>query len=226
MLQHLVNLIFPLVCAGCKGILLEAEASICVGCRHEMPITNHFSDFDNDAFKLFYGRIDVVFVATLFYFQKQSLVQEMIYSLKYRGNQNIGDVLGSWIGSKIKELDVCKTFDYIIPVPLHARKLRTRGYNQLTMFGNALAKSTDIKFETSILKRNIYSKSQTKKTILNRNLFQSAVFEAIFDESHTNKHFLIVDDVLTTGATIEACAKALQKIPGAKISVVCMAFTH
>ena len=105
-LQHLINLVFPKVCAACKNILLEAENIICTSCRHEMPTTNHYLDLDNDAFKLFYGRVDVVFVATLFYFQKQSLVQEMIYSLKYRGNQDVGTTLGFWMGSNLKPLAV------------------------------------------------------------------------------------------------------------------------
>ena len=226
MLHHLINLVFPKICAGCKGVLLEAEQTICVSCRHKMPVTNHFIDFENDAFKIFYGRLDVAFVAALFYFQKQSLVQEMIYSLKYRGNQKVGNILGLWVGAKLKCLEICKTFDYIIPVPLHQRKYRKRGYNQLTTFGMALSETIFVAYDDSILKRNIYSQSQTKKSLNNRNVLQSAIFEATFDESHHNKHFLIIDDVLTTGATIEGCAKALQKIPGTKISVVCMAYTH
>ena len=226
MLQHLINLVFPKVCAACKGILLEAEQSICVSCRHEMPLTNHFIDFQNDAFKVFYGRLDVAFVATLFFFQKQSLVQETIYSLKYRGNQEVGKTLGLWVGGELKILEISKTFDYIIPVPLHRRKFRKRGYNQLTTFGMALSETISVSFDDGILQRNLYSKSQTKKSLNSRNALQSSVFEAVFNESHHNKHFLIIDDVLTTGSTIEACARALQKIPGAKISVVCMAYTH
>lgn len=226
MLNHLINLIFPKVCAGCKGILLEAEAVICTSCRHEIPTTTHFSDFNNDAFKVFYGRVDMVFVATLFYFQKQSLVQEIIYSLKYRGNQEVGKSLGYWVGENLKNLEISKTFDMIIPVPLHSKKLRKRGYNQVTKFGQSIAEILKIELNENILKRNINTKSQTKKSIFNRNQIDETVFEAVFDESHSNKHFLIIDDVLTTGATIEACAKALQKIPDSKISVVCMAFTH
>ena len=226
MLNHLINLIFPKVCAGCKSILLDAEDSICTSCRHEIPTTNHFSELENDAFKVFYGRVDVVFVAALLYFQKQSLVQEIIYSLKYRGNQSIGKTLGFWVAHNLKNLAVTKTFDVIIPVPLHAKKMRKRGYNQVTKFGNSIADVLNIEYNELILRRNIYTKSQTKKSIFGRSKVNEEVFEATFNESHHHKHFLIIDDVLTTGATVAACAIAMQKIPGAKISVVCMAFTH
>ena len=226
MLEHLVNLFFPKVCAACKGILNTNENTICTGCRHELPVTNHFTDFENDAYKMFYGRIDVHFVASLLYFQKHSLVQEIIYSLKYRGNQQVGRTLGLWAASYLHDISTIQKFDFLVSVPLHPRKMRSRGYNQVFQFGEAISETLDIPFEPKLLKRNVYTKSQTKKNLIKRNELKTNVFEAVFENHHHEKHFVILDDVLTTGSTIEACAKALQKIPGAKISVVCMAFTH
>jgi ComF family protein len=114
----------------------------------------------------------------------------------------------------------------IIPVPLHKKKLKERGYNQVSTFGKALSAEFNISYEDSILIRTVYSKTQSKKNLLDRSEGISAVFDVSFTEEHHNKHFLLVDDVITTGATLEACARALLKIPGAKISIVCMAMAQ
>ena len=225
MINALINLLFPKVCAGCKAILLTEEVAICTNCRHEIPTTNQHLDLNNEIHRLFYGKIDFEFAASLLYFQKQGLVQEIIFSLKYRRNQQIGTVLGFWMGLTIKNLPVVNTIDYIIPVPLHPRKFRKRGYNQVTTFGQALSECLEKPFNESILKRIKYSKSQTKKTFSNRTKIDAAAFDVTFDSSHHNKHFLLIDDVLTTGTTIEACVIALRKIPGVKISLITIAMT-
>jgi ComF family protein len=116
--------------------------------------------------------------------------------------------------------------DVIIPVPLHKKRLKERGYNQVTNFGLALSKNFEIPLNDSILKRKVYSKTQSKKNLLGRTEGIETVFDVAFNEEDTNKHYLLIDDVLTTGATLEACSKALLKIPGAKISIVCMAMAH
>ncbi len=225
MLHRLIDLLFPKVCAGCKSILLMEEIAICTDCRHEIPTTNHHLGAKNEIHALFYGKINLDFAASLFYFQKQGLVQELIFSLKYRGNQELGTVLGFWMGEKIKNLPIVKSFDYIIPVPLHPRKMRKRGYNQISTFGKALSEIIEKPFEESILKRAVYSKSQTKKSFFERTQIDKTAFEVVFDSSHHDKHFLLIDDVLTTGTTIESCAFALLKIPGAKISLATIAMT-
>ena len=225
MFKHIINLLFPKVCAACKSILLNEEICICTNCRHEIPITNHHIETSNEIHRLFYGKIALEFAASLFYFQKHGLVQELIFSLKYRGNQEIGTVLGFWMGENIKNLEVSNTFDYIIPVPLHPRKLRKRGYNQVTTFGNALSEVLDKPFAETILKRVTHSKSQTKKTFLKRTQIDETAFDINFSHEFQNKHFLLIDDVLTTGSTIEACAIAIRKIPGAKISLATISIT-
>ena len=226
MLKHIINLLFPKVCAGCKSILLSEEICICTNCRHEIPLTNHHLKAKNEIHQLFYGKIALEFAASLFYFQKHGLVQELIFSLKYRGNQEIGTVLGHWLGENIKNLPIVDSFDYIIPVPLHSQKLRKRGYNQVTTFGKALSEVLEKPFEENILKRVTYSKSQTQKSFLKRTQIDKTAFDVSFIDAHHNKHFLLIDDVLTTGSTIEACAIALQKIPGVKISLVTISITN
>ena len=223
MFKSLLHLFFPPTCAGCKTILIANENVICTSCRHEMPLTKHHLNPENDAYRKFYGRIPVEHVSALVYFHKKGIVQELIHSLKYRGQEAIGTVFGEWYAEELKNIPVLRTVDTIIPVPLHPKKLRERGYNQVTEFGNALAKSLRIPVNTSILFRQVYSKTQSQKNRLGRTEGIDTIFDVSFDEKDHNKHFLLIDDVITTGATLEVCAKALLKIPGTKISIVCMA---
>jgi ComF family protein len=191
-----------------------------------MPLTQHHLNPENDAYKKFYGRIPVEHVSALVYFHKNGIVQELIHSLKYRGQEAIGTVLGEWYGEELKSSQLLQTVDAIIPVPLHPKKLRERGYNQVTEFGNALAKKLEIPVNNSILYRQVYSKTQSQKNRLGRTEGIDTIFDVSFDEKDHNKHFLLIDDVITTGATLEVCAKALLKIPGTKISIVCMAMAN
>ena len=223
MFQSLIQLFFPPSCAGCKTVLIANENVICTKCRHEIPLTQHHLNPENEAFKKFYGRIPVEHVSALLYFHKKGIVQKLIHSLKYRGQEAIGGVLGEWYAEELKNNPILKTVDSIIPVPLHPKKLRERGYNQVTEFGNALAASLGVCVNNEILFRQIYSTTQSQKNRLGRTEGIDSVFDVSFSERDHNLHFLLIDDVITTGATLEVCAKALLKIPGAKISIVCMA---
>jgi ComF family protein len=223
MFKSLLYLFFPPICAGCKTVLIANENVICTKCRHEIPLTQHHLNPENEAFKKFYGRIPVEHVSALLYFHKKGIVQELIHSLKYRGQEDIGTALGEWYAEELKSHQQLQNVDSIIPVPLHPKKLRERGYNQVSQFGNALAKSLQIPINNEILFRQVYSKTQSQKNRLGRTEGIDTIFDVKFTESDHNKHFLLIDDVITTGATLEVCAKALLKIPGAKISIVCMA---
>ncbi|MFN3967523.1 ComF family protein [Flavobacterium sp.] len=226
MWNHLLNLFFPKSCAGCHAILLSDEKVICTHCRHEIPLTNHHKIEENEIFQKFYGRIPLEFGAALFYFHKKGIVQEMMHQLKYKGNQEIGTIVGDWYSAELKDLETMKNIDYIIPVPLHKRRFRERGYNQVTTFGKALAQNLNIPYEESVLQRKLYTKTQTKKSLLGRADINKTIFEVTFSENHHDKHFLLIDDVMTTGSTLEACSRELLKIPNAKISIVCMAMAH
>lgn len=227
MFYYLTNLFFPKVCLGCDSLLLSNEKVICTICRHEIPITNHCFIPENEAFKKFYGKIPVEFVATLVYYHKKGIVQELIHNLKYKGHQEIGSVLAEWFTDDLKSTISSHSINQIIPVPLHPKKLRHRGYNQVTTFGQCLAEKLCVTYNPNILKRNVYSKTQTKKDLLKRTeVNNQAIFEAVYTKEDYNNHFLLIDDVLTTGSTLEACSKAMLKIPGAKISIVCMAMSH
>jgi ComF family protein len=191
-----------------------------------MPLTQYHLDLKNEALKKFYGKIDIQFASAFLYFNKKGMVQELIHNLKYKGHEEIGTALGNWYVEDLKEVPFEIPFDVVIPVPLHKRKFKERGYNQITTFGKAIAEGFDIPFNENLLLRKVYSKTQSKKDLLGRSENIENIFDVEFTETNYNKHFLLVDDVLTTGATIEACSRALLKIPGAKISTICIAMAH
>lgn len=226
MFNYIIDLFFPKVCAGCHTILITNETVLCTNCRHEMPLTQYHLDPKNEAVKKFYGKINIEHASALLYFNKKGIVQELIHNLKYKGHEEIGTVLGNWYVEDLKELVLETPFDVVIPVPLHPKKFRERGYNQVTTFGKTLAKGLNISYNDAVLYRKKYSKTQSKKNLLGRSDNIENIFDVTFIAENQNKHFLIVDDVLTTGATLEACSKALLKIPGAKISIICMAMAH
>lgn len=226
MIKSLFNLFYPKVCLGCDSFMQSNENVICTSCRHELPLTKNHLEPENEITKKFYGRIDLEFACAMIYFHKKGIAQELIHNLKYRKHQEIGSFLGEWYAEDLKSLEIMKKIDYIIPVPLHKKRLRERGYNQVETFGKALSAGLEIRYEDSILKRNFHSKTQTKKSFFGRTEIKQDLFGVDFSEVNHNKHFLLIDDVITTGATIEACARALLKIPGAKISILTMAYSH
>ncbi|WP_417939128.1 ComF family protein [Flavobacterium sp. RS13.1] len=226
MLESLKNLFFPKVCAGCHSLLMTNENVICTSCRHEIPLTQYHLDTNNEAVKKFYGKIDIEHASAFLYFNKKGIVQELIHNLKYKGFEEIGTVLGNWYVEDLKSIQPKVPFDAVIPVPLHRKKFKERGYNQVANFGNALSKGLNIDYNETILFRKKYSKTQSQKNLLGRSEGIENIFDVRFSEENHNKHFLLVDDVLTTGATLEACSRALLKIPGTKISIVCMAMAN
>ena len=226
MFESIINLFFPKVCSGCSSFLLSNENVICTVCRHDIPLTNHHLNPENDAFKKFYGRIPVMHTSALFYFHKKGIVQQLIHNLKYKGHEEIGSIVGEWYAEGLSCMEFMKTVDEIIPVPLHPRKFRERGYNQVTTFGKALSGRLNIPYNDCLLVRNKYSKTQSKKNLLGRTEGIESVFDVTYSEKDHNKHFVLIDDVITTGSTLEACSRALLKIPGARISIVCMAMAQ
>ncbi len=226
MFESILNLFFPKICAGCHQLLLPQEDLICTRCRHQLPQTHHHKIPNNEALQKFYGKVPVEFAAAFLFYHKKGIVQELIQNLKYKKQPQIGRCLGTWYGHELQDLAPIQKFDVVIPVPLHAKRLKERGYNQVAEFGKALANSFGIVYHEQLLFRNTYSSTQTKKNLLSRTAMAGQTrFEALPKTTDENLHFLLVDDVLTTGSTLEACAQALLKIPGSKVSVVCMAMS-
>lgn len=225
MLKNLINLLFPNLCCGCNALLLENEGLICAKCRHELPLTQHHLHPNNSITKKFYGILPIEFGSAMLYFHKDGIVQNLIHHLKYKNKPEIGTLLGDWYAHDLQTIAATHKFSAIIPVPLHKKRLQERGYNQVTSFCEALSEQLQIELKDQLLLRTAYSKTQTKKNKEARATVKDAVFEAVYTASDHGKHFLLVDDVMTTGATLEACGKTLLKIPNAKISLLTIAYT-
>lgn len=226
MLKSLTNLLFPVTCPGCDSLLLQAETIVCTTCRHSMPFTQHHADAHNETAKKFYGRLHLEHASALVYFHKEGIVQELIHNLKYRKQQQVGKLMGEWYAPSLRDVVALQTVTDVIPVPLHPKKLRERGYNQVTEFGKAVAKGMGVHYNERILVRTNYTKTQTRKNRELRAGIINTAFDVKYSDADAGKHFLLVDDVITTGATLEACGKLLLQIPGAKVSIVTIAYAH
>lgn len=224
-LKHIYHLFFPKICACCDEVLVEGENEVCLSCIVDLPFTNFSEEENNPMEQLFYGRVPIVFACALLYYQTQGKTQKIIYALKYQGQQQLGKVLSVWMFSRLKLARRTPRFDLIVPVPLHHTKLKKRGYNQLTTFGKSLSKFLEIPFNDSCLQRKKPSTTQTNKKRVERITNLDDIFTAVNIKSLDSKHVLLIDDVITTGATLEACVLALQNA-NVKISIITMAFTE
>ena len=222
MLNDFFNLIFPKICFACNGVLLKHEDVICTSCQFSLPKTNYHLNKENPLTKVFWGRVDVQHVAAFYFFKKKGRVQNLLHQLKYKGAKEVGERIGEMYGLDLLKSKWIKSIDCIIPVPLHPKKLRKRGYNQSEYFARGLSKSTKKGLETTILYRNKHSDTQTKKSRFNRWENVSEIFSINNSEQIIGKHILLVDDVVTTGATLEACVKALLNVD-CKVSIVTIA---
>src|ERR1051326_888561 len=219
MLNDFLSLIFPKVCAACGKSLFKSEESICTYCLYHLPKTNFHLYTDNPVVKLFWGRTNIYSASSLYSFSKGSKVQHLIHLLKYRGKKEIGQTIGKYYGKELKVAPMFSSADVVIPVPLHLQKLKKRGYNQSEMFAQGIAESMNAETSGEILIRTFASETQTKKSRFARWKNVEEVFKVILPEKIKGKHILLVDDVITTGATLEACANKILEVPGTKVSV-------
>jgi ComF family protein len=216
-------LIFPHVCEACGAALNKNEAPICIKCLYELPRTDYCNNLENDIVMLFTGRIKVEKGAALFHFHKESRFRKLLHGLKYKNKPEIGVLLGKELGAEMYSSGNFKDIDYIIPVPLHPKRQKQRGYNQSEMIGEGISTITDIPLLTDVLIRNVETVTQTKMNREERWKNVSGKFIIINPEKIENKHVLLVDDVVTTGSTIEACGESLLNIKGLKLSIAVLA---
>ncbi len=225
MVINLLNLFFPKVCLACQNYLTDNELHVCTQCRHQLPLTNFHFDKSNAVHKMMYGRVKLEEATALLHFSKKGIVQQLMHNLKYRNQEVISKFLGEWLGEDLKNSEAYKTIDVVVPVPLHKSKLRQRGYNQVDKFGRALAKALQADYNCDTLIKKSATKTQVFKDRLKRSSNTDANFTISEKDSLKHKHILLVDDIITTGATIESCANALFTIEGITLSVATMAIT-
>ncbi len=226
MVQDFLALIYPEECRGCGGALAVSEEVICSHCRIKLPYTGfHLSPTDNALHKVFWGRVPVQLAVAYLLYQEKSRVQRLLHQLKYRGQEEIGEVLGKWMGNSLQENAAFIDIDVVVPVPLHKSKLSQRGYNQVTEFSNALANALQVVVAETALQKNKAVGTQTKKNRKDRWEAMRQLYAIRNAEAIKGKHVLLVDDVVTTGATLEACADLLLKNGARAVSVAAIAYT-
>ncbi len=221
-----VALLFPECCLGCQELLARGETTICTDCRIHLPYTNSHipaNGADFEWLRRFYNKVPVKHALAYLYFARSGRVQQLLHELKYRGHEQIGEVLGNWFGADLKEQDYQQQFDLIIPVPLHRRKLRKRGYNQSDSFARGLGQALNIPWQANALQRLTDSATQTKKSRLERWENVEQIFKITDVDQIKNQRILVVDDVMTTGATLEACAVVLLAAGAQSVSVATIA---
>ncbi len=221
--QDLLYLFYPDICLCCGNSLVKQEELICTNCLIHLPKTNYHLYEDNPVNRLFYGRIPLHSTASYLHYSKKGRVQRLIHQLKYKGERDVGLFLGRHYGHELRQSDLFRNCSCVIPVPLHESKLRKRGYNQSEFIARGLSQSMGIPIVSDNLYRKEFTQTQTRKSKFDRWRNVEDIFQLADPDSLKNKHVLLVDDVITTGATIEACVCCMETVSNIKVSVVSLA---
>ncbi len=216
--------LLPPVCFGCNAQLIRGEQFLCTVCRYDLPITEFNFTQENAVDRIFYGRVPIEKAVSFLFFHKNGIVKSLLHQLKYKNQQEIGRFLGKWYAETVGEQGSFPMLDAVIPVPLHPKKQRKRGYNQVSLFAEQLAQYAEAPCLENVLIKTANTRTQTKKNRLNRLLGSRNLYEVRNPIDIRGKNILLVDDVITTGATIESCAKALLQVENVRIYVATMAF--
>ena len=216
-----INLFFPRICPSCDEVLLRNEHFICTKCLYELPKTNFHNDPENEVAQMFWGRVPVENATSYLYFQKGGLAQKLLHKLKYKGQKEIGYQLGRMIGRDLFQSSFNDT-QIVVPVPLHKDKLRKRGYNQSECIARGIAEVMENPVSSTLYKI-LPNPTQTRKHRYERWTNVEGIYALRDEENINNKHILLVDDVVTTGATLEACISALLQAENVTVSVVTVA---
>ena len=227
--SELIYLFYPEVCAACDNQLVRGEEFICLSCHYHLPKTDFHLFRDNPLARSFWGKLPIENAAAYLFFNKGEKVQKLIHNFKYRGQTELGVYLGKLYGLLLIDVPLFQQADFVIPVPMHSTKKEKRGFNQSEIFASGLALSMKKEFGPDFLRKKSATETQTNKSSYQRWENVKDIFELASEEVYNllqGKHVILVDDVVTTGSTLEACASALLKVPGIRISMVTMAYAN
>jgi ComF family protein len=220
-----LHLFFPHICIGCNTDVLNDNHILCAKCISNLPETGFLSSAGNPVEKIFYGRLNVQNAGSAFYFNKNSVIQQVIIQLKYKSNQQAGNFLGKLLGHQIAGSKRFDDVDLLIPLPLNDKKLFKRGYNQAAVIVKGITSVWNKPVIENAIERVLFTETQTHKDRVARWETMEGVFTVTHPRLLKNKHILLVDDIITTGATLEACGEAILKVPGTRLSVATIAYT-
>ena len=222
--ESLLNLCYPSSCAGCRQPLVDKEEILCANCLLDLPRTDFHLAASNPVSDSFLGRNPIDKASAYLHFEKGGMVQNMLHQLKYNNQPEVGVFLGRMAGYELAPF--FEDIDLLIPVPLHPKKLKKRGYNQAEQVARGISEATNISYDGENLMRTEFTETQTLKGRFDRWLNVKTVFQLQNPSALSEKKLLLVDDVLTTGSTMEGCLSVLEGISGAKLSAFALAFAR
>jgi ComF family protein len=221
----ITSLFFPLICPGCGNDLQSSDDQICISCFHRLPVTEFHRHNSNPVEKIFWGRVPIRSACSYLYFTSQSIVQHLMHELKYNGNREVGVFLGKQIGLSFEETDRFSAIEGIIPLPLHPKRQKQRGYNQAGAIAEGISAILGVELLENVIIRNTETRTQTKKSRVERWQNIDGKFRIVDPERLKGKNILLIDDVITTGATLESCAQEILTGTAASVSIATLAYT-
>jgi ComF family protein len=214
------------LCAGCGSDLLNREHQLCLECIASLPNTSFHLNAENPVEKMFWGRLPVMAAAAQYYFTKESMMQQLVHQLKYRGNKELGFYLGTLMAQQMADTNRFDGIDALIPLPLYPSRERKRGYNQAAVICEGIASILQVPVLQHIVIRNHHTDTQTHKSRIERWQNMVGSFTLVNEAAIEGKHVLLVDDVITTGATLEACGQELLKGKNIRLSIAALCMTN
>lgn len=224
-LNSVIHLFFPRLCTGCGNDIYGNDEVLCLSCIDKLPITNFHLHANNPVEKIFWGRLPVTTASSYLYFTKNSLLQQLLHAFKYNGKKEIGFYFGRCMGKSFLESNRFNRVDALVPLPLHPRKEKKRGYNQAAVLCSGIADVMEIPVLKTAILRPQATETQTHKSRLKRWQNMEGKFVLENGDILRNKHVLLIDDVVTTGATLESCGLQLLEAEGLRLSIATLAYT-